>query len=79
MDDYIYIPAESQVSVSKFHDCHVLPEVSYVHAGQQEIIIKISDFVARTAVMTLPAFPPHNENHHKKNKGAMSSELPPWR
>jgi hypothetical protein len=28
----------------------------HVHAGQQDIIILMSDFVARTSVMALPAF-----------------------
>jgi hypothetical protein len=33
MDAYIWIPVESQFSVSKFQDYHVLPEVSHGHAG----------------------------------------------
>jgi hypothetical protein len=43
--------------VLKSRDCHVLPEFLHVHAGQQKIIILMSDFVARTVVMALLAFP----------------------
>jgi hypothetical protein len=67
---------DSHFSVPKSQDCHVLPEVSHVYDGQQEIIILMSDFVARTAVMALPAFPATQEKCHKENKGAMSSKLP---
>jgi hypothetical protein len=66
----------SQFSLPKSLDCHILPEVSHVHAGQQEIIILMSDFVARIAVMALLAFPATSGNCDKENKGAMSSELP---
>jgi hypothetical protein len=47
---------ESQFSVLKSQNCHILSEVLYVLAGQQEIIILMSDFVARIAVMALSAF-----------------------
>jgi hypothetical protein len=60
----------------KTQDCHVLPEVSHVHAGQQKIIILMSDFVTRIAVMDLPALPAPEKNRHKENKGAMFSALP---
>jgi hypothetical protein len=33
-------------------------------------------FVARTAMMALPAFPVPEKNRYKENKGAISSELP---
>jgi hypothetical protein len=46
-----------------------------MHAGQQEIIILMSDFVARIEVMALPASLPPEENSHKENEGAMFSEL----
>jgi hypothetical protein len=58
-------------------DCHVLPEVSHVHVGQQEFIILMSDAVAINAVIALPAFSATlKKNRHKENKGAMSPELP---
>jgi hypothetical protein len=44
MGAYILIPVKSQFIVPKLQDCHVLPEVSHVHADQQEIIILIFKF-----------------------------------
>jgi hypothetical protein len=38
----------------KLQDGQVLPEVN---TGKQEIIILMSDLIARTAVMTPPVFP----------------------
>jgi hypothetical protein len=43
--------------IFKSQDCHILPEVSHVHAGEQEIIILMSDFVDKIAMMALLGFP----------------------
>jgi hypothetical protein len=45
--------------VPKSQDFHILPEVLYVFAGQQEIIILMSDFVTRTTEMALPTLVGH--------------------
>jgi hypothetical protein len=70
MDVYIEILVISKFIVSKSQDCHVLPEMSQSHVGQQNIIILMSDFVVRTAVMTLRHFTLSDVNRHKENKGA---------
>jgi hypothetical protein len=50
----LFLNSSGEFSVPKFH---VLPELSRVHDGLQEIIILMSYFVAMPAVMALTAFP----------------------